>query len=56
MKIGDLVLVKGTPAGDITGTLLNEWVGCGGWWTVMTFGGIFNWPGTKMKIINNKTK
>jgi hypothetical protein len=53
MKSGDLVTVLGTPAGDISAALLNKWVGCDEWWTVMTFAGIFNWPETRMEKIND---
>ena len=53
MKVGDLVTVIGSQhRKELTGIVLEEWIGCGGWWTVMTDDGVINWPGSKMVVIS----
>ena len=53
MKPGDLVLVIGTETNTETiGTLIEPWVGCGGWWTVMLSNGdLVNWPESRMEPV-----
>ncbi len=52
MKVGDLVRVIGTMTNTETiGTLIEPWVGCGGWWTVMISNGeLINWPSSLMEL------
>ena len=52
MKVGDLVRVIGTMTNTETiGTLIEPWVGCGGWWIVMISNGeLINWPASLMEL------
>lgn len=52
MRAGNLVTLTGSKhRKELIGILLEEWVGCGGWWTVMTDDGVINWPGSQMVVV-----
>ena len=53
MKVGDLVTITGSFANSgLAGVILEAWVGCGGWWCIMTKEGVINWPGSQMRVVS----
>ncbi len=52
MKVGDLVLLKESISPRrIVGIILEPWIGCGDWWTILTDEGEINWPGSQLEMI-----